>query len=383
MTENSPRPLNIGFIGGGQNSAIGLTHRIAVEMDRRFLLKAGCFSTHQNINHETGKAWGVDPDRIYDNWQALLTQENKRLDAIAVLTPIPSHAEIVIHALDLGYPVISEKPLASSSADAGKIRKIIERDLSFLALTYNYSGYPMLRELQVMIQRGQLGKIIQVHAEMPQEGYIRLNKEGKQIIPQAWRLKDPETLSTVSMDLGAHLHHLIFFLTGARPIEVAAIQNSFGSFQQIIDNGICLIHYSNDIISNLWFSKCALGHRNGLRIRVYGTQGSAEWFQMTPEYLQYANQMGQISRLDRTNAINDIPSQNRYNRFKAGHPAGFIEAFANVYEDIADSLIAFHNNENILSPCVFGADIAEEGLHLLESIYRSSQTKSWEKVQPC
>ncbi|WPD24888.1 MAG: Gfo/Idh/MocA family oxidoreductase [Candidatus Electrothrix scaldis] len=376
MTGKTSQPFSLGFIGGGLNSAIGLTHRIAVEMDRRFALKAGCFSTHQSVNHQTGHTWGVEKHRIYDDWLTLISEEQNRLDAIVILTPIPSHANIAIQVMKAGYPVISEKALASSSADAEKIRAAVEEQNAFLAVTYNYSGYPMLRELKMMIKKGALGKIFQIHAEMPQEGFIRLYKDQKNAPPQAWRLDDPETLSTVSLDLCAHLHHIIFFLTGNRPIELAAMQDSFGTFQQVCDNGMCLARYTNEMVCQLWYSKCALGHRNGLRIRVYGTQGSAEWYQMDPEHLRYVNIMGQVSTFDRTNVL----AQVRYNRFKAGHPAGFIEAFANMYYDIADSLLEFQKTGRYASSWNLGVDIAKEGLHMLEAISRSAQRKTWEKI---
>ncbi|MDM8517352.1 Gfo/Idh/MocA family oxidoreductase [Desulfobacterales bacterium HSG16] len=381
MSFEASKSLKVGFIGGGLNSAIGLTHRIAVEMDRRFVLKAGCFSTNKHINHNTGHTWGVKQHRIYDDWQTLLSKEKNRLDAIVVLTPIPSHTEIVIQTIEAGYPVICEKTLASSSADVQKIRHAVEQHQAFLAVTYNYSGYPMLRELKMMIEKGVLGKIIQVQAEMPQEGFIRLDKEGKKASPQAWRLEDQDTISTISLDLCAHIHHLIFFLTDSHPIEVVAMQQSFGVFNQVIDNGMCLARYSHEMACQIWYSKCALGHRNGLRIRVYGTQGAAEWYQMEPEYLRYVDSKGQNTTLDRTTAVNDISVQMRYNRFKAGHPAGFIEAFANVYYDIADSLLEFQQKGHYDSPYVFGADIAEEGLHMLEAIYNSDNQKAWAKVE--
>ncbi|VEN73920.1 Gfo/Idh/MocA family oxidoreductase [Candidatus Desulfarcum epimagneticum] len=380
MSSRASKPLRLGFIGGGLNSAIGSTHRIAVEMDGRFALKAGCFSAHQDINHETGQAWGVDESRVYDDWRALLRGEKKRLDAVVVLTPTPSHMDIVLGAMRKGFPVICEKTLATSSAEAEEIKKAVQKYNAFLAVTYNYSGYPMLREMKMMIEKGMLGKITQIHAEMPQDGFIRVDAKGRNVSPQAWRLKDTQTLATVSLDLGTHTHHMIHFLTGSSPLEVLALQDSFGAFKQIIDNVVCVARYANHMVCQLWHSKCALGHRNGLRVRVYGTKGSARWRQMDPEHLSYTDITGQTRILDRATDMDNLSADPRYNRFKAGHPDGFIEAFANLYYDIADCLIEFKEKGAYASPWVFGADIAYEGLCMLEAICRSSQNKAWEKA---
>jgi len=372
--------LNIGFIGGALNSSVGMTHRIAVEMDKRWQLKAGCFSNNKDENLKTGKACNIDENRIYHNLQQLLISEKGHLDAISVITPPSSHKNITIEAMKAGFAVICEKPLACSSKDVTEIRQIIERHQTFLAVVYNYSGYPMLRELRFMIDKGMLGRVHQIHVEMPQDGYIRLDENGNPSRPQPWRLEDLPDLPTLSLDLGVHLHHMVFFLTGERPIEVTAIQDSFGLYKQVTDTVMCLARYTGDLQCTIWYTKSALGHRNGLRVRVYGTKGSAEWHQMDSETLRYCDEQGRLSLLDRAYSTTFLPAQERYNRFKAGHPSGFIEAFANYYFDVAESLIEFKTKGSYASPWVFGLDIAEEGLRLMEAITRSSRSKSWEPI---
>jgi predicted dehydrogenase len=233
-----------------------------------------------------------------------------------------------------------------------------------------------------MIRDGILGKVTQILAEMPQDGFIRVDREGRTATPQAWRLKDPETVSTVSLDLGTHVHQIIYFLTGARPLTVVAAQDTFGRFDGVVDNAVSLARYTGGLCCSLWYGKAALGHRNGLRMRVYGTEGSAEWHQMEPEVLRFCDRHGVPSSLDRTTSFSGLPGESRYNRFKAGHPAGFIEAFANYYRDIADSLAGYGESGGQArdSEWVFGADVAEEGLHMLEAIARSSATGAWERV---
>ena len=368
--------LKIAFLGGGINSAVGRTHRIAIEMDNRYELVAGCFSRNWDINLQSANEYGVQKKRVYTTLEDLIENEKHRLDAICILTPTPNHMKEVIKCIENNIRVICEKALAMSSSEAMEIKRKLERYSGFLAVTYNYTGYPMLRELRNMIQNGKLGKIEQIHVEMPQESFARLDKNGDPIKPQEWRLKD-EFLPTLSLDLGAHTHDITSFLTGEKPQELVAVQNSFGSFRQIIDNSICMANYTNDIVSNIWFSKVAIGHRNGLRVRVYGELGSAEWYQLDPENLYFSNHLGEKILIDRASPCVSVANENGYNRFKAGHPSGFIEAFANYYTDIADLILQKTNNFNRY---VFGIDDALEGLKMLEAMTESSKKKEWIKV---
>ena len=162
--------FRIGFIGGALNSAVGYTHFNASRLDGHFKVEAGCFSRKTDQNEQTALTYGVPPERVYSTWQSLLEKERATLDAIVILTPTPSHAEIVIAALEAGYPVICEKALGVSSEECRAINHAVKMQNGFLAVTYNYSGYPMVRELRRMIAEGRLGKIPQIHIEMPQEG---------------------------------------------------------------------------------------------------------------------------------------------------------------------------------------------------------------------
>jgi len=372
--------LKLGFIGGGINSAVGATHFMASQMDERFQVEAGCFSRHQAVNIETAERWHIAPERRYDDFQQLLQQEKEGIDAVVVLTPTPDHVDPVIQALKMGYPVICEKALASSSSDAKLIKQVQQEQQGFLTVTYNYTGYPMLRELRNMIHKGNLGKIEQIHIEMPQEGFARVNKEGQSVIPQQWRLVDAQ-LPTLYLDLGVHVHNIIDFLTGEKPLEVVATQSSFGRFHQIIDNSICLAHYTNDLQCNIWFSKSALGYRNGLRVRVFGENAAIEWHQMDSEFLIYSDNKGHKIIIDRANLDVEIANQSRYNRFKAGHPAGFLEAFANLYWDIAESLDMYQKT-GLQAPSnhIFTVGDAWKGLVMLETIAKSSQEYGWQSV---
>jgi len=370
---NKSNKIKVAFLGGGINSAVGRAHKIALEMDKRYELVSGCFSRNIDINMQTAIEYGVSTKRVYDNLNELIEQEKNKIDAIIILTPTPNHKNEVIKCIKNNIAVICEKALASSSEEAFEIEEELKRNNGFLAVTYNYTGYPMLRELKNMISDGKLGKIEQVHIEMPQEGFLRLNENGDPIVPQEWRLHD-EKLPVISLDLGTHTHDIISFLTLEEPVSLVAVQNSFGSFKKLVDNVMCIAHYTSNLVCNIWYSKSTLGHRNGLRVRVYGELGSAEWYQLEPENLYYNNNKGQRFILDRASTDVNIASQARYNRFKAGHPSGFIEAFSNYYSDIYDciKLNTIKNNKY-----VYGVRNALEGLIMLEAINKSSENKGW------
>src|SRR6266404_1060637 len=159
-------PLKLGFIGGSLNSAVGYAHFVSSAMDNEWTLEAGCFSIDAQRNRETAHAYGVASDRVYDNWQDMIRKEKGRLDAIVILTPTPLHFEIVMACLKEDVPAICEKTLATTSAEAKKILEVRNRKNLFIAMIYNYSGYPMIRELQNMIRKGTLGKILHFQAEM-------------------------------------------------------------------------------------------------------------------------------------------------------------------------------------------------------------------------
>jgi len=372
------QPLKLGFIGGSIESAVGYTHKIACEMDSRWRLEAGCFSRNSSTNNKTAIKWGIENSHLYLDYKELLKREINRLDAIVVLTPTPLHYEMVTEALSMGYPVICEKALATSSREGKAILKELDRVGGFLAVTHNYTGYPMIREAKNMLTRGDLGIVHQIQIEMPQEGFSRVDRDGDKIYPQEWRLDDGD-IPIISLDLGVHLQHMIYYLLGESPSEVVGDQNSFGWFDNVVDDIMLLAKYKSGLRSQMWYSKSALGYRNGLRIRLFGDRGSLEWYQLNPEELKYSDIDGKIVIIDRASDIK-IANQERYNRFKSGHPAGFIEAFANIYYDFADKLIDYKERNKLDTNWIYGAKGATMGLDLFEAIDRSSKESRWIKL---
>ena len=221
---------------------VGYAHRTACGLDGQWELYSGCFSLDPEENLKSGQCYGLPDERIYQDWQLMVTEMKPTLDAVAVLTPTPTHCGIVNSCIEAGLPVVCEKAMAMNTSEAKLIQENLARLKGFVAITYNYSGYPMVRELRSLIRSGGLGEILHFQAEMPQEGFLRLDSEGNKPMPQEWRLKDQQ-IPTLHLDLGVHLHHILHYLTGQHPIEVIADHQTFGFFD-VVDNLSCLCRYS-------------------------------------------------------------------------------------------------------------------------------------------
>ena len=372
--------LSLGFIGGGLSSAVGQVHYGASRLDGRWRLVAGVFSRYGEMNCKTAAAWHVPPSRLYDSWQNFLAAEAHRLDAVVVLTPTPDHADIVCALLERGVPVICEKTLTTSLEEADLVKKSFKKTNNFLAVIFNYSGYPLVRELRERIRIGELGHLHQIHFEMPQEGFVRPPAiAGKFVPPQNWRLKDG-TIPTICLDLGVHLHHLAFFLVGKEPVRTMAEFSNFSNYTGVVDNIMMWLEYEDGMKGSFWMSKTATGNRNGLKIRLYGDKGTAEWVQMNPEELRISYKDGTCMNIDRA-SDSLVCGELRYNRFKAGHPSGFIEAFANLYYDIADALIAYRKTGKPANPYVFGLEHSVRGLELFTAARQSSDERRWKELK--
>mgnify|MGYP002700326071 CR=1 FL=1 len=364
------QPLRLGFIGGSIESAVGHAHWVASQLDGRWAIVSGCFSRNDKINKATGHAWHLPDEKVFNNWQEYIAKEATNLDAVVVLTPTPHHHEVVCHLLNNNVAVICEKAMAADLEQSNKIKNALEKSQGFLAVTFNYSGYPMVRDLRRHIQAGKLGNLKQIQIEMPSDGFIQ---DKEKMHPQEWRLKDGK-IPTLLLDLAVHIHHLTGFVTNLSPLSINADFHHFSIFEDIVDDAYMWVNYENDFRASMWVSKTALGHRNGLKLRVYGDQGSAEWYQEEPERLHIYNKDSSRTTYDRGNCL--YPAEVR-DRFKPGHPSGFIEAFANLYNDIADSFEQYRETGQYQSDYVYGWQHANEGLALFQAASLSNSSKSW------
>ncbi len=372
------RPLALGFVGGGLSSAIGQSHCGASQLDGNWKLEAGCFSRQPEINLKTANKWHIETNRAYDSWQSLIKKEADKLDAVAVLTPTPDHLEVICALLENNIPIISEKPLVSSLDELSPIQKVLKQDKHFLAVTFNYSGYPMIRELRELIKNGALGQIKQIRFEVPQDAFVRSTPAKGNAV--SWRLKDGP-LPTICLDLGVHLHHLAYFLLEEEPTHTMAEFSNYSSHNGLVDDILMWVKFGSGIKGSFWMSKAALGNRNGLKVSLYGDKGSAHWVQINPEELKLYDGSGTCTIIDRGGETL-VCGTLRYNRYKAGHPAGFLEAFANLYSDIADALIQFDETGKHDNPYVFGFDHSVKGLSLFTAACKSNKNRSWQNIEP-
>lgn len=355
------------MIGGGVNSAVGRVHAIAMRMDGAFRLDAGCFSRHEDVNAESARQYGLLESQAFASPEAMLDAMASQLDVVVVASPILAHAEHIHLALDHGLRVVSDKPLLADEHECQALLSRVPPDTAQVFSIFNYTGYPTVREMKRRIQNGEIGRVFKVMAEMPQDSYMRLRNQDKVSAIQPWRLVDGR-VACLSLDLFVHLHSLVHFLCGKRPLEVNAWSRSISAVAPgLIDEVDAIIRHEDDLMVNAWYGKAALGYRNGLRIRVLGTRGSLQWHQENPEELLCADADGNRLLADRISSGSVVTAEPRYNRFKAGHPAGFIEAFANYYLDIAHAI-----HEDRLNTHTLSLGVAVEGIALSEAIARAS-----------
>lgn len=336
------RRLRLGMVGGGPGSNIGETHRQAARLDRRYTLVAGVFATDAERSRRFAASLDIDPARQYGSWQEMAEQEARRADGIevvSIMTPNNSHYAIAKAFLEQGIDVICDKPLATELVQALELRELACRTGLVFGVTYNYSGYPMVRQARAMVRGGELGPIRMVQVEHA-SGWASTLLEAEGHKQALWRTTPSIAgRSTVVGDLGTHAHHLARYITGLEVTEVSAELSTLVPGRQTDDNGHIKLRFDNGAKGMMWVSMVAVGHLHGQRIRVYGEQGSLEWVQEQPNDLILRPANGPHQVLSRGTPYLS-PLAKRGTRLWAGHPEGFIDAFANIYTDIADAILA-------------------------------------------
>jgi predicted dehydrogenase len=337
-----PRRLRLGMVGGGLGSNIGDTHRYAARLDDRYELVAGAFSSDPLRCRQAGAAFGVAEERAYPSWQEMAERESERrdpIDVVSVVAPNHLHHPVAKAFLERGFHVLCDKPLATSLEQALELRSLARRAGVEFGITYNYSGYPVIRHARRMVADGALGEVRLVQVEHA-SGWAAapLERQGN---PQArWRT-DPELAgpSTIVGDLGSHAHHLARFVTGLDVCQVSAELATMVPGRGSDDNAHLRIRMDRGVKGTIWASMVATGNEHGLRLRVYGDRAGIEWVQERPDRLHYR----------RIDAAPQVLSRGapwlseeaaRATRVGQGHPEGFLEAFANIYRDFADALTA-------------------------------------------
>jgi len=366
--------LKVGILGGGINSAVGKAHLSALSIDRNWDIAAGLFSRDDKINTESQLLWSSK--RHYFSLEQFIEVEQGKLDAVIVLTPTPTHYEIIKKLLIGGFDVISEKSLTTNFEESYNLDEIARKYNRRIYVTFNYTGYPMIRELRARIISGKYGDLKSIFIEMPQDTFSVVNDQGQTRKIQEWRKVDYD-IPTVSLDLGVHVNNLAHFLVNDSMQRVVSMEQHNGKIEEAVDTVCYLAEFRSGILGNFWFGKSFLGHRNGLRVRGFGESGSFEWVQNSPDVFWESSFSGDKRLVDLADGDLLTASKERYMRFKPGHPTGFIEAFSNLYEDIKQD---FTQSPKQTNEYVFHAQEASLGLMELSAVHQSSKTRKWEEV---
>ena len=372
------RPLKLVFLGGGVNSAIGRMHFISSQLDRKFEVVGGIFSRDRLIQESTASYYKINKPIQFENLENFANKRDQ-FDAVVILTPTPLHFEAIEFMIQQDIPIICEKAFVSNFHESKKVLELLRSKPIKNLVTFNYTGFPMVRLMQHMVVNGQIGKPVNIRIAMPQEGFIKINPStGKVNLPQDWRRKDGE-VPTVLLDLAVHCLHLGSFITNENPSEVFARFKHHAQVESVIDDVEVLAEYPSEMLGSFWFTKSALGKQNGLSVELYGTEGSLTWVQEFPNSLTFADKYGEIKILKFGQNL-PIINEARYERFKPGHPSGFTEAFANFYWDAASYLIKESSNltNTSLSPSM---QVASRGFDIIRSMVESNATSTWRKVE--
>jgi len=328
------RRLRMGMIGGGPGSFIGPVHRIAAELDREIELVAGAFSSDAGRSRAAGEQYRIDPSRAYADVTALIAGETARddgVDFVAIVSPNHHHLPAARAALAAGIPVLSDKPATATLAEAHDLAEVVRTAGLPYALTYTYSGYPLVREARARIAAGALGTIRKVVVEYPQ-GWLAGEASGKQA---EWRV-DPARAGDGGCigDIGVHALHLAEFVTGLRVTELLADLAAVVPGRALDDDCTVLLRFENGARGVLLASQIEVGELNGLRIRAYGDRGGLVWKQEEPNSLTLYDLDGGCSVVRAGTGLLGGDAAAR-TRTPGGHPEGYLEAFANLYRDFA------------------------------------------------
>ena len=377
------RKLRMGMVGGGQGAFIGAVHRIAAFIDNKIELVCGAFSSTAEKSIASGKELGIEDSRCYGTYEEMMAKEkalpeDQRMDFVAIVTPNHMHFPVAKAALENGFHVMSDKPATLDLAEAKALEEIVKATGLMYGLTHNYTGYPMVKEAKDMVASGKLGKIRKIVVEYPQ-GWLATAEQNKQA---AWRT-DPKLAggSCCMGDIGTHAENLAEYITGLKITELCADFTTFVEGRPLEDDGNVLIRLEEGARGILYASQISVGEENGLRIRVYGTKGGIEWVQLDPNTL-IAKWNDQPNQIIRTGGPGLSDAANYNTRTPAGHPEGFLEAFANLYRNFADCLLArIQGTEaNPLADDYPKIYDAVRGMEFLETVIKSANSdQKWIK----
>jgi predicted dehydrogenase len=331
----------MGMAGGGEGAFIGAIHRAAARLDGEIELVCGAFSSNPDISRRTGAGLGLPPERVYESWQEMLTRERQlpehvRAEFISIVTPNDLHFPIASRALEAGFHVLSDKPATCTLAEAQKLADIVTRVGNCYALTHTYLGYPMVVEARARIAAGAIGAIRRISVEYAQ-GWLAGNPESEGNRQAQWRT-DPQRagLGGCVADIGVHAFNLLEYISGRQVVQLCADLATITPTRRLDDQAAAFLRFDNGAHGTLAASQISTGEENDLTIGVYGETGGIVWAHRDANSLRLLNLDGTEHLLRAGSNIAALdPSARALCRTPAGHPEGFIEAFANLYRAFA------------------------------------------------
>ncbi len=377
--------IRLGMVGGGEGAFIGAVHRLAARMDDQYVFVAGALSSTPERALESGRALGLDPDRIYVDYRTMAQAEAARedgIEAVAIVTPNHLHYPVAKAFIEAGIHVICDKPLAMNTVEARDLARLVAEKGVIFALTHNYSGYPMVRQARAMVEAGEIGQIRVVRAEYAQ-GWLATKLEETGQKQAEWRTDPSRTGAGGCIgDIGTHAYQLACFVTGLAPEMLCAELNAFVAGRRVDDNAQVMLRFKGGAKGMLWASQVALGNENNLSLRVYGEKGAIEWRQEEPNHLWHTR-LGEPKRLITRGGDGAGPAAARLTRVPPGHPEGYLEGFANIYAEIARAVLARRAGQTPGPEIVFpGIEDGVQGHAFIEAAIESSKRDSaWVRLR--
>jgi len=373
------RRLRLGMVGGGKGSYIGPTHRLAARIDDCYEFVAGALSSDPSRSIESAEELGLDPVRSYVDYREMARAESQRddgIDVVAIVTPNHLHAPMAKEFLNAGIHVICDKPLTVSVQEALELQALSRSTGMLLALTHTYSGYPMVRHAKQLVAAGELGDIRFIHVEYVQEWLAEaVERSGNR--QAEWRT-DPARSGPAGClaDIGTHAYHLASYISGVFPSQVSADVVAMVPGRRLDDHVQVMLRYPAGGRGVLIASQVATGEGNALRLRVYGSKASISFDQEQPDFLWYTPLNGSTVRL--TKGRVHSPAAEHATRLAAGHPQGFMEAFAQLYQDAAIQISALIECKEIPESSKFltTVDDGVDGMRFVEAVLRSAANGS-------
>jgi len=385
------RKLRMGMVGGGPGAFIGEVHRKASRMDGGIELVAGAFDINPRKSKQMGRQLCLDSRRVYGSYQEMIERElslpeEKRIDFVSITTPNNWHFPIARDFLEAGFHVMCEKPMTLNVQEARILQKIVRKTKRVFGLMHNYTGYPMVKLARDMVRDGDLGKIRKVVVQYPQ-GWLATALEKTGQMQAAWRTDPKQSGGAGCMgDIGTHAENLAEYITGLKIQEICADLTTFVKGRRLDDDGNCLLHFNNGARGILHASQVSIGEENGLAIWVYGEEKSLEWHQEHPNYLYVKEPDGPVQVWRRGNGYVGARSAaaGRATRIPSGHPEAFLEAFANIYANFADTLRAKISRTKPDKLALDFPDVNDglRGMLFIDSVLTSADSKSkWTKMK--